>query len=200
MDYLHLSDLAGDPVEQFGRWFAAAVAAGEPEPEAMALATAGAAGRPSVRFVLMRGFDARGWVFYTNSRSRKGSEMGENAWAALAFRWARAARQVRVNGAVTRLPDDEADAYFATRARESQIGAWASNQSEVLAGRAELEGRYAEFERRFRGGPVERPGWWGGYLVRPDEVEFWQQGQHRLHDRFRYLRDGSGWRLERLYP
>lgn len=200
MDYLHASDLAADPVDQFGRWFADAVAAGEPEPEAMALATASASGRPSARFVLMRGYDQRGWAFFTNSRSRKGSEMSENEWAALAFRWSLVARQVRISGAVSRLSDSEADSYFASRARESQIGAWASNQSEVLRDRAELQARYDQFESRFEGGPVPRPGWWGGYLVRPDEVEFWQQGRFRLHDRFRYRRDGSGWCMERLYP
>ena len=200
MEYLHISDLAADPFEQFGRWFSDAVAAGEPEPEAMALATATASGRPSVRYVLMRRFDQRGWAFYTNSRSRKGTEMSENAWAALAFRWTRVARQVRIGGPVSRLADDEADAYFASRARESQVGAWASNQSEVLADRAELQQRYDRFERRFDGRPVDRPAWWGGYLVQPDEVEFWQQGQFRLHDRFRYLREETGWRLERLNP
>jgi pyridoxamine 5'-phosphate oxidase len=200
VDYLHISDLAGDPVEQFARWFAEARAAGEPEPEAMALATAGAAGHPSVRYVLMRRFDERGWGFYTNSRSRKGFEMSENGWAALAFRWAKVARQVRISGPVSRLADAEADAYFASRARESQIGAWASTQSDVLTDRAELQARYDEFDRRFQDSPVERPAWWGGYLVRPAEVEFWQQGEFRLHDRIRYLRDGSRWRLERLYP
>lgn len=200
MDYLNVSELAGDPVEQFERWFAAAAAAGETEPEAMALATADAAGHPSVRYVLMRRVDDRGWAFYTNTRSRKGSELGTNPWAALAFRWAKVGRQVRVTGPVIRLPDEDADAYFATRARESQIGAWVSDQSEVLVDRATLRARYYEAEGRFEEGAVPRPDWWGGYLVQPEEVEFWQQGEFRLHDRFRYLRDGAGWRLERLYP
>jgi len=197
---LDATDLADDPIEQFRLWFDAALVAGEAEPEAMALATASAAGRPSVRLVLMRGFDHRGWTFYTNSRSRKGAELAENAWAAAAFRWNLTGRQVRISGPVQKVEPAESDAYFATRARESQIGAWASHQSEVLADRAELMQRYGEVERRFAGAQVERPPWWGGYRVEPEEVEFWQQGSFRLHDRLRYRRDGSGWRLERLNP
>ena len=168
MNPVNPARLAADPVSQFDEWFSAAVAADQPEPEAAALATASAAGRPSVRFVLIRGFDQRGWTFYTNSNSRKGLDMAENAHAALAFRWYRVDRQVRITGPVRRIADDESDAYFASRARESQIGAWASDQSAVLADRDELLRRYDEFERRFGERAVERPPWWGGYRVEPE--------------------------------
>lgn len=191
----------GDPLERFSAWFADAQAAGQPEPEAMALATTGPDGRPSVRFVLMRGFDERGFVFYTNSASRKGQDMTANPHAALAFRWLSVDRQVRVRGPVEPVGDAESDAYFGSRARGSQIGAWASDQSQPLASRAELEERVAAVEARFAGGPVPRPPWWGGWRVAPEEVEFWQQGQFRLHDRFLYRRaPGGGWSVTRLFP
>lgn len=202
---LTAEDLAADPFSQFGAWFEAARQAGQPEPEAMALATAGTDTGPSVRFVLLRGFDERGFVFYTNGRSRKGREMVADARAALAFRWSVVDRQVRVRGPVGPISGAESDAYFAGRPRGSQIGAWASEQSQPVADRSQLERRVAETEARFAGAPVPRPPWWGGWRVAPDEVEFWQQGAFRLHDRFRYRRAGGdpagpGWAVERLFP
>ena len=198
---LDVGDLSGDPIEQFSRWYAEAKEAGQPEPEAFALATSASDGQTSVRFVLLRGVDHRGFVFYTNARSRKGQEIAASGWAALAFRWDRTNRQVRIAGRATVIPAAESDAYFATRARGSQIGAWASDQSEPVASRAELDRRFDEVAARFEGRPVSRPPWWCGFRVAPREMEFWQQGDFRLHDRFRYLRTpGGGWGLERLHP
>ncbi len=198
---LRRADLAAEPMEQFARWFEEARASGQPEPEAMAMATATADSRPSVRFVLLRGFDERGFVFYTNRSSRKGAEIGANPWAAAAFRWQVVDRQVRVNGPIAAVSDAESDAYFASRPRGSQIGAWASEQSRVADGREVIDGRLAEFAARFEGAPVPRPPWWGGYRLAPREVEFWQQGTFRLHDRFRYRKEAVGpWQIERLFP
>jgi pyridoxamine 5'-phosphate oxidase len=190
-----------DPFDVFEAWFRAAAASGQPEPEAMAVATSTPEGRPSVRFVLMRGFDRRGLVFYTNRRSRKGAELAANPWAAVVFRWHAVDRQVRVAGPVELVDDDESDAYFAGRARGSQLSAWASDQSAPIPGRADLDRRLADVERRFGDGPVPRPRWWGGYRVVPREFEFWQQGTFRLHDRFRYQERPDGhWWCERLSP
>ena len=198
---LRRADLARDPIEQFARWFQEAEASGQPEPEAMALATATSDARVSVRFVLLRGLDERGFVFYTNRSSRKGAEIEANPWAALAFRWQAVDRQIRVNGPIAPVADAESDAYFAGRPRGSQIGAWASEQSRVAGSRELIDGRLAEFTARFEGGPVPRPAWWGGYRLAPLEVEFWQQGTFRLHDRFRYRQDPDGsWQIERLFP
>jgi pyridoxamine 5'-phosphate oxidase len=198
---LHQEDLDPDPLAQFRRWFVAAQEAGQPEPEAMALATASPSGVPSVRFVLLRGLDERGFVFYTNSRSRKGREMGENPVAALVFRWKLVDRQVRVGGPVAPVDDSESDAYFAGRDRGSQLGAWASEQSAPLGGRVELEDRLNEVSARFAGVAVPRPPWWGGYRVLPAEIEFWQQGPNRLHDRFLYTpAPDGGWAITRLNP
>jgi pyridoxamine 5'-phosphate oxidase len=186
---------------QFRAWFAGAHAAGQPEPEAAALATATAEGVPSVRFVLMRGFDERGPVFFTNGNSRKGREMEANPVAAAVFRWKLVDRQVRVSGPVAPVTAAESDAYFAGRDRGSQLGAWASAQSEPLASREELELRLAEVSGRFAGGEVPRPPWWGGYRISPVEFEFWQHGEDRLHDRFLYLRRfDRAWSLTRLNP
>lgn len=193
-------DLAGDPIDQFAAWYQAARDAGQPEPEAMALATCGTDGQPSVRFVLLRGFDERGFVFYTNGRSRKGDEMVANPRAALAFRWLTVDRQVRVRGPVAPVDDAESDSYFAGRARGSQIGAWASDQSRPVDSREQLEQRVRDAEARFAGRPVSRPSWWGGWRVVPEEVEFWQQGSFRLHDRFLYRRRADTWAVTRLYP
>jgi pyridoxamine 5'-phosphate oxidase len=197
--HFDVEDLDPDPVTQFGRWFADAQAAGVPEPEAMALATS-AGGTPSVRFVLLKGVDERGFAFYTNYNSRKGRELDANPLASLVFRWWALERQVRVGGRVRMVDPEESDAYFATRPRGAQLGAWASPQSEVLADREELEAQLAEVTARFDGREVPRPAWWGGYRVEPAEIEFWQGRPDRLHDRLRYERERTGWRIDRLSP
>lgn len=194
------ADVDPDPIVQFGRWFDTAVQAGQPEPEAMALATAGAGGFPSVRWVLMRGFDQRGLVFYTNQHSRKGREIADNPRGTAGFRWWAVGRQVRWSGDIVPLDAAESDAYFAGRPRGSQLGAWASPQSEVLEGRSDLDDRYEVVSLQFAGREVPRPPWWGGYRLPPTEIEFWQARPDRLHDRLRYLRSADGWRLERLSP
>jgi pyridoxamine 5'-phosphate oxidase len=164
------------------------------------LATTDAAGRPSARLVLLRGADARGFVFFTNYNSRKGRELAGNPHAALCFYWASLDEQIRIEGRVERVSDDESDAYYAGRPRGSQLGAWASDQSEVLASRETLEEKYREIERRFEGQTVERPAFWGGFRLTPVRIEFWYGRPDRLHDRVVYVRDGSAWRIERLYP
>lgn len=166
----------------------------------VALATADAAGRPSVRMVLLRGLDDRGFVFHTNYNSRKGRELAANAYASLCFHWPEIEEQIRVEGPVERLGDEESDAYFAGRPRGSQLGAWASMQSAPLDSRATLEQRIAECEARFMGQPVPRPPFWGGFRIKPDRVEFWFGRPDRLHDRVLYTRAGSGWKVDRLYP
>jgi pyridoxamine 5'-phosphate oxidase len=193
-------DVHPDPVVEFGRWFAAAREAGQPEPEAMALATADQAGLPSVRWVLMRGFDERGVVFYTNGHSRKGRDIAANPRGAVGFRWWVVDRQVRWTGEIVPIEPTASDAYFAGRPRGSQLGAWASAQSEVLASRADLDDQFEVVSLRFAGREVPRPPWWGGYRLEPAEIEFWQSRPHRLHDRLRYVRADGVWRLERLSP
>jgi len=197
---LDRSDLLDDPVAQFLSWLADAEAAGITLPNAMALATAGADARPSVRHVLLRAADYRGFVFYTNHESRKGRQLAENPHAALVVLWRELDRQVSVAGRVDRIDDDESDAYFAARPRGAQIGAWASPQSAVLDDRGELDRRVADAEARFRDRGVPRPPHWGGYRLVPASFEFWQGRTFRLHDRFRYEREPAGWRVERLAP
>ena len=192
-----------DPIERFNELFAAALAVDRrvlPDPTAMTLATAGADGRPSARMVLLKGVDEHGFVFYTNLRSRKGRELSANPRAALCFYWPPLDVQVRVEGDASPVTDAEADAYFATRPRVSQLGAWASRQSAPMAHDEDLEARLREVERRYEGRDVPRPPHWTGFRVVPYSVEFWRARPFRLHDRELYTREGAGWRVERLYP
>ena len=197
---LHERDLDPDPIAQFRMWMREAEAAQIHLADAMTLATAGADGAPTARNVLLRGLDQRGFVFFTNYASRKARQLDENPSAALAFLWRELERQVCVTGAVERTTPEESDAYFRSRPREARIGAWASRQSEVISTRQELEVRYEEIDRRHAGNEVPRPPFWGGFRLIPETVEFWQGRSHRLHDRFRYSRDGDHWRIERLSP
>jgi pyridoxamine 5'-phosphate oxidase len=200
---LRRADLTADPFEQFQRWFDQARAAGLHEPEAMVVSSVGADGLPSSRYVLLKGLD-HGFVFFTNHDSRKGHELDAHPKAAVCFPWHVLSRQVRVAGTVERVSDAESDAYFASRPRGSQIGAWASHQSEVLADRAALEARTAEVEIRFAELEIPRPPHWGGYRVVPSEIEVWQGRADRLHDRFRYTRAATDseapWTISRLNP
>ena len=198
---MDFEDLDPDPHAQFERWFAEAAAAGVRAPEQMALATAGPDAAPSVRMVLLKGHDARGFVFYTNGGSRKAAELAANPRAAAVLYWEPLRRQVRVEGRVEPVGDDEAAAYFATRPRASQVGAWASPQSKALTSRAELDRLVVEAERRFAGeDDLPRPPFWGGYRITPIVIEFWQGQPDRLHDRVRYELDEGSWRRERLAP
>jgi pyridoxamine 5'-phosphate oxidase len=193
--------LMAEPVAQFTEWFHQAVEAGVTEPNAMVLSTADAQGRPSSRTVLLKGYDRRGFVFFTNYGSRKGSELSVNPWASLLFPWISISRQVVVSGPVEKIGRDETAAYFRTRPHGSQLGAWASEQSSPVSSREVLERRYAELERRYpEGEGVPVPPFWGGYRVVPEAVEFWQGRENRLHDRLRYLSEDGGWRVERLCP
>jgi len=193
--------LAGiDPIAQFNAWFAEAKAQEPVNPDAAALATADADGRPSVRMVLVKSADAQGFAFYTNSESRKGIELAANPRAALVYYWKSLLRQVRVEGPVTQMTAEEADAYHLTRPRASQIGAWASAQSRPMTGRFEFERRIAQFTAKHAVGAVPRPPFWNGYRIAPEQIEFWQERKFRLHERILYARTADGWATQRLYP
>ncbi|MDR3417827.1 MAG: pyridoxamine 5'-phosphate oxidase [Nevskia sp.] len=197
---LNEADLLPDPLAQFERWLADAGGAGLVEPTAMGLATVSADGRPSLRIVLFKGLYEGGFCFYTNYESRKGEDLAARPYAALTFWWDRLERQVRVEGRVGRVPPELSERYFHVRPRGSQIGSYTSRQSRVVASRDELDARIAATDRRFEGQEVPLPAHWGGYCVIPDHVEFWQGRTDRVHDRLRYVRDGGGWRIERLEP
>ncbi len=193
-------DLQTDPFAQFDAWLAEAATREVNDPNAMTLATATPEGRPSARMVLLKGADRDGFVFYTNTLSRKGGELAGNPFVALLFHWKTLTRQVRIEGRAEPVGSAEADAYYASRARVSRLGAWASDQSRPLAARAELEARVAELERRYPGDDIPRPPHWSGYRVRPELFEFWQDMPYRLHDRTIYQRDGDAWSTRKLYP
>lgn len=198
---LRRADLHPDPMRQFEEWFQRALDAAVPEPNAMTLATATPDGRPSARIVLLKGCDARGFTFFTNYESPKARELDANPHAALVFFWPTLGRQVRVTGRVARVSRAESEDYFHRRPVEHQLGAWASRQSQVLAAREELDRRFEELSRQFAGQTVPLPPYWGGYRLWPEVLEFWQARPGRLHDRFRYTRQGdAGWKIERLSP
>ncbi len=194
-------DLDANPFKQFEKWFEEAKAAGIEEPNAMALATATKDAKPSIRTVLLKGVDERGFVFYTNYESRKGRELAENPNAALCFHWQPLERQVSIMGMVEKVSREESEAYFRSRPLTSRYGAWASHQSEVIAGKAELLKRAAEIALKYPTGDVPCPPFWGGYRLLPNEIQFWQGQPSRLHDRFRYLKQPDGtWKIDRLSP
>ncbi len=192
--------MADDPLALFDAWYAEAKASEPNDPDAMALATATPDGRPSVRMVLLKGYGPEGFTFYTNADSRKGEELARDPHAALLFHWKSLRRQVRAEGPVEEVSAAEADAYFATRARDSQLGAWASYQSRPLDARTTFEKRYEDMRRRFEGGDVPRPPRWAGFRLKPELFEFWTDRQHRLHERRLFTAEGAGWREGLLYP
>jgi pyridoxamine 5'-phosphate oxidase len=192
--------MTDDPIHLFDSWFAEAKASEPNDPDAMALATVDSKGQPSVRMVLLKGHDDRGFVFYTNLDSRKGGELAANPQAALLFHWKSLRRQVRIEGPVEPVSDAEADAYFASRGRDSRLGAWASDQSRPLDSRAAFEARFEEMRARFDGGDVPRPPRWSGFRIIPRAIEFWNDRAHRLHERRLFVRTADGWTESLLYP
>jgi pyridoxamine 5'-phosphate oxidase len=192
--------MSTDPFALFHTWYTEARTTELNDSNAMALATADAQGHPSVRMVLLKGYDERGFVFYTNRESRKAGDLAANPHVALLFHWKSLRRQIRIEGPVSFASDEESDAYFASRGRDSQLGAWASDQSRPLDSRATFEDRFAEVQARFEGQPVPRPPHWGGYRVTPERIEFWLDREHRLHERRVFTRAGEGWAEGMLYP
>jgi pyridoxamine 5'-phosphate oxidase len=197
---LHEADVERNPIAQFHVWFENVVDSGLHEPNAMILATATRGGRPSARTVLLKGYDQRGFVFYTNYEGRKADELETNPMCALLFYWGELERQVRIEGRASRLPDEESDRYFASRPRGSRLGAWASQQSRPVEDRSVLEERVRALETEYEGREIPRPPFWGGYRVEPETIEFWQGRENRLHDRLVYSRRKEGWKIERLQP
>lgn len=201
MESLSESDVQPDPIAQFNKWFQEALDSSLPEPNAMTLATADKQGRPSARTVLLKSYDHAGFVFYTNYESKKGAELAENPYAALLFTWLELERQIRIEGTVTRVTEAESTSYFQSRPKGSQIGAWASPQSRVIPGRAVLEENVAALLAQYADAEVlPKPAHWGGYLVQPELIEFWQGRESRLHDRIRYRLENGAWMIERLAP
>lgn len=197
---LRRSTLESDPLAQFAKWFQQAKSGGVAEPNAMTLATANKLGQPSARIVLLKAVDDRGFSFYTNYESRKGLELSENPHAALNFFWPELERQVGIRGTCTRLSREESEEYFQVRPMGNRMSAWVSRQTEVIPDHAELEERLREVEEKYGAGEVPMPPYWGGFVLQPTEIEFWQGRPNRLHDRFLYTRDGSSWRIDRLSP
>lgn len=198
---LRRRDLDPDPIKQFGIWFTAAIEAGIRDVNAMSVATAGRDAKPSVRVVLLKGFDQDGFIFFTNYESEKGRQLETNPQAALEFYWIELDRQIRISGPAEKTSREESERYFRSRPIGSQLGAWASRQSEVIDGRRVLDARLAEMTERFGDKPIPLPAHWGGYRVKPDVIEFWQGRPNRLHDRFRYTRRADGsWHIDRLAP
>ncbi len=197
---LSLDDLEASPLLQLDKWLREAIEVQHPEPTAISLATADSHGQPSLRIVLAKDVSAKGVSFFTNYESRKGQELEKNPLAAITFFWVLLERQVRLEGCIEKLPASESDAYFSSRPRQSQLGAWASNQSKVVSSYQHLEARFKEIENRFEGKPVPRPPYWGGYLLTPHRVEFWQGRPNRMHNRFLYQKESHQWHISHLAP